>query len=77
MAYLAILTVVLGATPQKSGVSVRLQAVSAVENGVVWVSGLEGTYVRSLDSGDSWQPGVVPGAEKLELRDVHAVDDKT
>ena len=62
---------------QKSGVSVRLQAVSAVENGVVWVSGLEGTYGRSLDSGDSWQPGIVPGAEKLELRDVHAVDDET
>ena len=55
----------------------RLQAVSAAENGVVWVSGLEGTYGRSLDSGESWRPGIVPGAEKLEFHDVHAVDANT
>ena len=72
-----LLAAALIATPQRSGVSVRLQAVSAAGSGVVWVSGLEGTYVRSLDSGESWRPGVVPGAEKLELRDVHAVDAST
>ncbi len=77
MEYLAILAAVLVAIPQESGVSVRLQAVSAAGNGVVWVSGLESTYGRSLDSGDSWQPGIVPGAEKLEFRDVHAVDENT
>jgi photosystem II stability/assembly factor-like uncharacterized protein len=67
----------LVATPLRSGVSVRLQAVSAPSSGVVWVSGLQGTYVRSLDSGETWQSGVVPGAETLELRDVHAVDART
>ncbi len=67
----------LVATPQRSGVSVRLQAVSAAGSGVVWASGLEGTYVRSIDSGESWRSGVVPGAENLELRDVHAVDATT
>jgi photosystem II stability/assembly factor-like uncharacterized protein len=71
------LAAVLVAIPQKSGVAVRLQAVSASEARVVWVSGLGGTYVRSLDSGESWRPGVVPGAEKLELRDVHAFDENT
>jgi photosystem II stability/assembly factor-like uncharacterized protein len=65
------------ATPQTSGVSVRLQAVSAPGGGVVWVSGLRGTYVRSVDSGESWTPGIVPGAETLELRDVHGVDAST
>jgi hypothetical protein len=35
---------VLVGTPQKSGISVRLQAVSAIENGVVWVSGLEDVW---------------------------------
>jgi photosystem II stability/assembly factor-like uncharacterized protein len=73
----ALLAAALIATPQRSGVSVRLQAVSAAGSGVVWVSGLEGTYVRSLDSGESWQSGVVAGAETLELRDVHAVDART
>jgi photosystem II stability/assembly factor-like uncharacterized protein len=73
---LVMLASALVATPQRSGVSVRLQAVSA-RDGVVWVSGLDGTYVRSLDSGASWQPGVVPGGEKLEFRDVHGVDAST
>ena len=77
MAYLAVLAAVLVLTPQRSGISVRLQAVSAAGNGVVWVSGLEGTFGRSLDSGQSWRPGIVPGAEKLELRDLHAVDETT
>ena len=78
MAFLAAaLAAVLEAVPQESGVSVRLQAVSAAGNGVVWVSGLEGTYVLSVDSGKSWRAGVVSGAEKLELRDIHAVDQHT
>ncbi len=72
-----ILAAALVATPLKSGVSVRLQAVSAPSGDVVWVSGLEGTYVRTLDAGRSWRPGVVPGAEKLELRDIHALDAST
>ncbi len=76
-ASLALLAATLVAVPQTSGVSVRLQAVSAPGNGVVWVSGLAGTFVRSLDSGSSWRPGIVPGAEKLELRDIHAVDGST
>ena len=76
-ASLALLAAVLVAVPQTSGVSVRLQAVSAPGNGVVWVSGLGGTFARSLDSGASWRPGMVLGAEKLELRDIHAVDEST
>jgi len=76
-ASLALLAAVLVAIPQTSGISVRLQAVSAPGNGVVWVSGLAGTFGRSLDSGASWQTGVVPGGEKLELRDIHAVDGST
>jgi photosystem II stability/assembly factor-like uncharacterized protein len=74
---LALLAAVLVAIPQDSGISVRLQAVSAPGNGVVWVSGLAGTFALSLDSGASWRPGVVPGAEKLELRDIHALDGST
>jgi photosystem II stability/assembly factor-like uncharacterized protein len=76
-ASLALLAAVLVAIPQTSGISVRLQAVSAPGNGVVWVSGLAGTFALSLDSGASWRRGVVAGAEKLELRDIHAVDQST
>lgn len=64
-------------TPQPSETSVRLQAVSLVDEDVVWVSGLEGTYARTLDGGARWQVGIVEGAEDLQFRDVHGVDGRT
>lgn len=54
-----------------------LQAVSVVDARVVWVSGHGGTYARSLNGGETWTVGVVPGADTLEFRDVHAVDAET
>jgi photosystem II stability/assembly factor-like uncharacterized protein len=44
-----------------------------VDASVVWVSGLQGTYARTLDGGSTWTAAVVPGAEDLQFRDVHAV----
>ncbi len=59
---------------QVSGTAERLQAVSAVDEQVVWASGLGGTFARTTDGGTSWTVGVVPGADSLQFRDVHAVD---
>jgi photosystem II stability/assembly factor-like uncharacterized protein len=58
-----------------SGTTQRLQAVSAVSDNIVWVSGTGGTYGVSLDGGRSWLTGVVAGAEALEFRDVHGVSE--
>ena len=63
-------------TPQQSGTTQRLQAISAVNAGVAWASGLGGTFVRTTDGGKTWQAGVVPGADSLEFRDVEAVSDR-
>lgn len=54
-----------------------LQAVSPVNERVVWVSGHEATWARSLDGGDTWSSGTVPGAEGLQFRDIHAHDADT
>lgn len=62
---------------QESGVAARLQAVSAAGRGVVWASGVNGTYCRTTDGGASWSCGMVSGGEALEFRDVHAVDSLT
>jgi photosystem II stability/assembly factor-like uncharacterized protein len=62
---------------QQSGVEVRLQAVSAVDEWVAWVSGLGGTYARTTDGGASWRAGIVPGAESMQFRDIHAEDSLT
>lgn len=58
---------------QVSGTEVLLQAVSPVDERVVWVSGHGGTFARTLDGGDTWTAGVVPGADTLQFRDVHAL----
>ena len=64
-------------TAQRSGTTALLQAVSAVNDSVVWVSGHAGTFARTLDGGASWQAGRVAGADTLQFRDVHAVSAST
>ena len=61
-------------TPQVSGVTVRLDAVSAVNDRVAWASGRLGTVLRTVDGGETWQVRPVPGAEALAFRDVQAID---
>src|SRR5437868_4902628 len=63
-------------TPQNSGTTQLLIAVSPVNSRVVWASGAGGTFVRTLDGGKTWTAGVVPGAEALQFRDVQGVSDK-
>lgn len=64
-------------TALTSGVTSRLRGVSAVNERVVWASGSQGTVIRSQDGGTSWQQQTVPDAEKLDFRDVDAVDERT
>ena len=67
----------LAATMQRSGAEALLQAVSPVTDDVVWVSGHEATYARTLDGGRTWEPDVVPSARGLQFRDVAAFDAET
>lgn len=62
---------------QVSGTTALLQAVSAVNDSVVWVSGHAGTYARTIDGGRTWESAKVPGADTLQFRDVHALDANT
>src|SRR5215217_1645131 len=54
-------------TPQHSGTTNRLQAVSPVSRNVVWASGVGGTFVVTTDGGQHWRKGVVPGASSSEM----------
>jgi photosystem II stability/assembly factor-like uncharacterized protein len=49
----------------------------AVSPKVAWVSGTKGTYARTTDGGRTWSVGTVPGAEKLDFRDVKAFGETT
>ncbi|HEX5075240.1 MAG TPA: hypothetical protein VFW03_18665 [Gemmatimonadaceae bacterium] len=64
-------------TAQTSNTNALLIAVSAVNDQIVWVSGAQGTYLRTTDGGTTWHAARVPGADSLQFRDVHAVDANT
>ncbi len=53
-----------------SPVTVRLRGLSAVDENVAWASGREGTVIRTMDAGKTWSVFKVPGAKKLDFRDV-------
>src|ERR1700693_5278382 len=63
-------------TPQNSGTTQLLISVSPVNSKVVWAAGTGGTYVVTTDGGNTWKAAVVPGAEKMQFRDVQGVSDK-
>jgi photosystem II stability/assembly factor-like uncharacterized protein len=63
-------------TPQNSGTSNGLIAVSPVNPQVVWASGRNGTFTVTTDGGQTWHAGVVPGAETLQFRDVQGESAK-
>jgi photosystem II stability/assembly factor-like uncharacterized protein len=64
-------------TEQPSGMSARFRGVSAVSDRVAWASGSGGTIARTADGGATWQRLTVPGAEKLDFRDIDAVSADT
>lgn len=57
-----------------SGVTASLRGLRAVNHRVVWASGSGGTYLTTMDGGATWRAAIVPGAETLDFRGVHAAD---
>jgi photosystem II stability/assembly factor-like uncharacterized protein len=62
---------------QTSGTTAGLRGVSAVDSQVAWASGSQGTFLRTTDGGKTWVAGSVPGAEKMDFRDIQAFDQDT
>ncbi|MCC7307427.1 MAG: glycosyl hydrolase [Acidobacteria bacterium] len=53
------------------------RGLSVVSEKVVWASGTGGTVVKTTDGGKSWKVMRVPGADKLDFRDIEAFDANT
>ena len=55
-----------------TGSSARLRGLSAVSANVAWASGSQGTVLRTVDRGASWQQVGPPGTATLQFRDIEA-----
>lgn len=53
------------------------RGLSVVSEKVVWASGTGGTVIKTNDGGATWKVMIVPGAEKLDFRDIEAFDERT
>ena len=72
---LALAAVQWQVVPVPSKASFR--GLSAVDDNIVWISGTEGTVLRTTDSGKTWDTLKVPKGEGLDFRGIRAFDDKT
>ncbi len=64
---------------QKQTVNTKasLRGLSVVNENIIWASGTNGTFLRTVDGGKTWTVGKVPDADKLDFRDVEAFDANT
>lgn len=65
-------------TIQDSHATADLRGIHSIGNGVVWASGTNGTVLRTIDGGTTWQTcSIPPGAEVLDFRGIQAFDADT
>jgi photosystem II stability/assembly factor-like uncharacterized protein len=78
-AHLLLMALAANAQWQKQTVNTTagLRGLSVVNENVIWASGTRGTFLRTTDGGRAWKIGTVPGAEKLDFRDIEAFDADT
>lgn len=57
---------------QAIGTDASFRGICAVSSEVAWVSGTSGTVGRTINGGKTWEVLKVPGAEKLDFRDIEA-----
>lgn len=56
---------------------VSIRGLSPITEEIVWASGSQGTWLRTLDGGKTWQSGVIDGLDSVDFRDIEGLDAKT
>ncbi len=59
------------------GANTSIRGMSIPSDKVIWVSGSNGMVGRSINGGNNWQWTSVQDYEKLDFRDIHAMDSST
>jgi photosystem II stability/assembly factor-like uncharacterized protein len=62
---------------QSVNTTASFRGLSVVSEKIIWASGTGGTVIKTVDGGKHWTVMTVPGAEKLDFRDIEAFDANT
>ncbi len=62
---------------QTVNTNASFRGLSVVSEKVIWASGTGGTVIKTTDGGKIWRVMAVPGADKLDFRDIEAFDSNT
>jgi len=54
-----------------------LRGLSPLTVEIAWASGSEGTWLRTIDGGKTWDHGVIAGLDTVDFRSIHAFDAMT
>ncbi|MCL6261394.1 YCF48-related protein [Aquiflexum sp. TKW24L] len=60
-------------TPTKAS----LRGLSPVTKQIVWASGSDGTWLKTLDGGETWESGIIDGLDSADFRDIEGIDANT
>lgn len=52
----------------------HFRGIQAVTDDLVWVSGTDGTVLKTENGGKKWKDVTVPNCEGIDFRDIHALD---
>jgi len=52
------------------------RGLSVVSDEIIWISGSDGTVLKTTNGGELWETLKVPEADTLDFRDIHAFDEK-
>lgn len=58
-------------------VDASLRGLSAVTSEIAWASGSGGTWLRTIDGGQTWENGVVAGLDTVDFRSIQGFDALT
>ncbi len=61
----------------QSGTKTSIRGLSVVNDKIIWASGSNGTVIKSIDGGNTWQWLIVKDFEKRDFRDIEAFDSNT
>src|SRR6185369_9686044 len=71
---ISVVAVAQSLVPLSTGSKSSLRGITVVDSRTIWISGDQGTVMRSVDGGATWGDVSPPNAKALDFRDVEAFD---